>query len=206
MRRKLLLMFGAFAMMTSNVLSAKTLEKVSETRNLSGFSNIEMSSVGAVYFTQGDRYSFRIEGDKKFVENTATKVKDGCLKITSLEKITTTRGTNNGVKIYITAPDLDYLVLSGVGSFVCDDKLELDNIEFELKGVGSLEISDLRCQSVDVSLKGVGSAELNVDCDMINGEVKGVGSLEVSGKAGKANFKKSGIGSIDRDDLKIGNR
>lgn len=198
-------MFGAFAMMTSNVLSAKTLEKVSETRNLSGFSNIEMSSVGAVYFTQGDSYSFRIEGDKKFVENTATKVKDGCLKITSLEKITT-RGTNNGVKIYITAPDLDYLVLSGVGSFVCDDKLELDNIEFELKGVGSLEISDLRCQSVDVSLKGVGSAELNVDCDTINGEVKGVGSLEVSGKAGKANFKKSGIGSIDRDDLKIGSR
>lgn len=205
MRRKLLLMFGAFAMMTSNVLSAKTLEKVSETRNLSGFSNIEMSSVGAVYFTQGDSYSFRIEGDKKFVENTATKVKDGCLKITSIEKITT-RGTNNGVKIYITAPDLDYLVLSGVGSFVCDDKLELDDIEFELKGVGSLEISDLRCQSVDVSLKGVGSAELNVDCDMINGEVKGVGSLEVSGKAGKANFKKSGIGSIDRDDLKIGSR
>ena len=36
--------------------------KVSEVRKVDAFSSIEITSVGTIYFTQSDTYSFKIEG------------------------------------------------------------------------------------------------------------------------------------------------
>ena len=60
--------------------------KVSEVRKVDAFSSIEITSVGTIYFTQSDTYSFKIEGKEKHVKNTETTVKDGCLLIGFKEK------------------------------------------------------------------------------------------------------------------------
>ena len=44
--------------------------KVSEVRKVDAFSSIEITSVGTIYFTQSDTYSFEIEGKEKHVKNT----------------------------------------------------------------------------------------------------------------------------------------
>ena len=51
--------------------------KVSEVRKVDAFSSIEITSVGTIYFTQSDTYSFKIEGKEKHVKNTETTVKGG---------------------------------------------------------------------------------------------------------------------------------
>ena len=50
-------------------------EQVSETRSVSSFHSIEVESVASVYFTQSDTYSLRIEGEKKWVNQTKCTVK-----------------------------------------------------------------------------------------------------------------------------------
>lgn len=110
----------------------------------------------------------------------------------------------NGLFIYLSAPDLQEVVLDGVGSFECKSRLNLKDIKFEIAGVGNLNVADLHAQDVQVTLGGVGSGELTVDCDQLDANVDGVGSLTLSGKAKSAHISKDGLGSVSTRRLKVG--
>lgn len=179
-------------------------DKVSETRSVSPFHSIEVESVASVYFTQSDTYSLRVEGEKKWVDQTKCTVKDGVLLIAWAEKGKKTTRNVNGLSIYVSAPDLQKVAFEGVGSFNCKSRLNLKDVKFDVEGVGSLKVADLHARNVKVALEGVGSGELTVDCDQLDASVEGVGSLTLSGKARSAHISKDGIGSVSTRRLKVG--
>ncbi len=179
-------------------------DKVSETRSVSAFHSIEVESVASVYFTQSNTYSLRVEGEKKWVNQTKCTVKDGVLLITWTEKGKKTTKNVNGLSIYVSAPDLQEVTFEGVGSFNCKSRLNLKDVKFDIQGVGSLKVADLHARNVKIDLEGVGSGELTVDCDQLDASVEGVGSLTLSGKARSAHISKDGIGSVSTRRLKIG--
>ena len=168
------------------------------------FHSIEVESVASVYFTQSDIYSLRVEGEKKWVDQTKCTVKDGVLLIAWAEKGKKTTRNVNGLSIYISAPDLQKVAFEGVGSFNCKSRLDLKDVKFDVEGVGSLHVTDLRARNVQVSLEGVGSGELAVDCEHLDASIEGVGSLTLSGKAKSAQISKDGIGSVSTRRLKVG--
>ena len=179
--------------------------KVSEVRKVDAFSSIEITSVGTIHFTQSDTYSFRIEGREKYVKNTETTVKDGCLLIGFKDrKNKSMRNQKNGVTIWISAPDLKKVEFTGVGEFNCEKPLKLDEVSFEVKGVGEVNVADLTCNVLKVALRGVGSADIHVVCDYLSAQMGGVGSVTLSGSAGRADISKGGIGGVNTDNLKIG--
>lgn len=178
-------------------------DKVSETRRVSAFHSIELESVASVYFTQSNTYSLRVEGEKKWVNQTKCTVKDGVLLITWAEKGKTTKDVN-GLSIYISAPDLQEVTFEGVGSFNCKSRLNLKDVKFDVEGVGSLKVADLHARNVEIALEGVGNGELTLDCDRLDASVEGVGSLTLSGKARSAHISKDGIGSVSTRRLKVG--
>lgn len=179
-------------------------DKVSETRRVSAFHSIEVESVASVYFTQSNTYSLRVEGEKKWVNQTKCTVKDGVLLITWAEKGKKTTKNVNGLSIYVSAPDLQEVTFEGVGSFNCKSRLNLKDVKFDIQGVGSLKVADLHARNVKIDLEGVGSGELTVDCDQLDASVEGVGSLTLSGKARSAHISKDGIGSVSTRRLKVG--
>lgn len=179
-------------------------DKVSETRSVSAFHSIEVESVASVYFTQSNTYSLRVEGEKKWVNQTKCTVKDGVLLITWAEKGKKTTKNVNGLSIYVSAPDLQEVTFEGVGSFNCKSRLNLKDVKFDIQGVGSLKVADLHARNVKIDLEGVGSGELTVDCDQLDASVEGVGSLTLSGKARSAHISKDGIGSVSTRRLKVG--
>ena len=193
-------------LMCVNCASARSgnEEKVSETRSVSSFHSIEVESVASVYFTQSNTYSLRVEGEKKWVNQTKCTVKDGVLLITWAEKGKKTTKDVNGLSIYVSAPDLQKVAFEGVGSFNCKSRLNLKDVKFDVQGVGSLKVADLHARNVKVALEGVGSGELTVDCDRLDASVEGVGSLTLSGKARSAHISKDGIGSVSTRRLKVG--
>lgn len=189
-----------------NCASAKggNEEKVSESRNVSAFHSIEVESVASVYFTQSNTYSLRVEGEKKWVNQTKCTVKDGVLLITWAEKGKKTTKNVNGLSIYVSAPDLQKVAFEGVGSFNCKSRLNLKDVKFDVQGVGSLKVADLHARNVKIALEGVGSGEFTVNCDRLDASVEGVGSLTLSGKARSAHISKDGIGSVSTRRLKVG--
>ncbi|EGF51246.1 GIN domain-containing protein [Bacteroides fluxus] len=179
--------------------------KVSEVRKVDAFSSIEVTSVGTIHFTQSDTYSFKIEGKEKYVKNTETTVKDGRLLIGFKDKKNKRmRNQKDGVVIWISAPDLKKVEFTGVGEFKCEKPLKLDEVSFEVKGVGEVHVSDLTCNELKVALRGVGSADIHVACDYLSAKMSGVGDVTLSGTAGHADISKGGIGGVNTDNLKIG--
>ena len=179
-------------------------EQVSEVRKVDDFSSIRITSVANVIFTQGDDCSLRLEGKEKWVKLTTTEVKNGYLVI-SFKKGEKSVKNINGLKLYVTAPTLEVVELTGVGSLECKEPLKLDDFTLRINGVGSAEVADLTCHRFTVSLNGVGDADVNVDCDYLKARMGGVGSLELRGSAGEADVSRSGIGSVNTKRLKIKN-
>ena len=177
--------------------------KVSEVRKVDAFSSIEITSVGTIYFTQSDTYSFKIEGKEKHVKNTETTVKDGCLLIGFKEKQEHEK-SERWRDHWISAPDLKKVEFTGVGEFNCEKPLKLDEVSFEVKGVGEVNVSDLTCDELKVTLRGVGSADIHVVCDYLTARMSGVGDVTLSGTAGHADISKGGIGGVNTCNLKVG--
>ena len=185
---------------TTSCISANNRHKetVKETRAVNGFDRIDITSVGTIYFTQAEEYTFSIEGPKEYVDRTTTRVDNGQLTV----------GLSNGLKnvdgdliLRISAPRLTAVCFQGVGSFNCPSPLRLDHISLELQGVGKLNIGDLHCRQADIRVEGVGSATVCLYCERLHASVSGVGSVTLKGTAKTARFDQSGIGSIHRQQL-----
>lgn len=177
--------------------------RVSQTRKVEAFHAIDITSVGDIYFTQGNKYSLRIEGEERFVNITSTTVHDGTLTI-GYKNPKPNKGNNNGITIYLTAPSLDEIDFKGVGSFRCREALRLDgDLDIRISGVGEAIIDDLHCHDLDLHLSGVGDANITVHCDHIDASMSGVGSITLKGRTRTADLHRSGIGSLNRDGLII---
>lgn len=191
-------MVAAFA----STLSAKDNDRITQTRKVADFTRIEVTSVGQIYFTQSSKVTFRIEGKERLVKNTTSEVRDGVLEIGFKDKNANRKG-KNGVDIYLTAPTLESVEFQGVGSFNCKEKLEADDIRFDIEGVGSLDVRDLRCKTLTLHLQGVGNADVKVNADHVDASMEGVGSVTLSGRTRTADIKKGGIGSLSTRRLEI---
>lgn len=195
-----------FALMSGTAYATDGDTKVSEVRKVEAFSSIDITSVGTIYFTQSDTYSLKIEGQEKYVKNTETTVKGDCLTIGFKDRENKNmRNQKNGVTIHLTAPDLKKVDFTGVGSFKCETPLKVDEVKFDVSGVGEVNISDLTCHKLKVALQGVGNADIHVTCDYLSASLDGVGKVTLSGSTGKADISKSGIGSVNTKRLEIKN-
>lgn len=184
---------------------AGTGETVKKNWKVGNFSSIEFNSVAQIFFVQSDKCSMTVEGKQEEVANLVAEVKGGRLYIDNRKKSgKSVRNQKQGVKIYLSAPTLEEVRFSGVGTFYCKEPLKLSDVDFKVEGVGSLEVKDLTCDDLTVSLSGVGSAELHVDCADLDASVEGIGSVTLSGKADRAHVERSGIGSVNTKQLKVG--
>ena len=165
-------------------VSAKDNDRITQTRKVADFTRIEVTTVGQIYFTQSPEVSFRIEGKEKHV--------NGVLRIGYKDNNRNRKGSKNGVTIYLTAPTLEGVEFTGVGSFNCKETLKVDDIRFDVEGVGSLDVRDLQCETLTLRLNGVGNASM-----------EGVGSVTLRGKTRTAELEKSGIGSLNTRKLEI---
>lgn len=193
------------AVALTSVAGAANKDNVSEVRKVDSFSSIEITSAATIYFTQDDNCSLRIEGKEEFVNNTSTTVEGGCLVIDFREK-EDKKMRENGVTLYLTAPDLKKVSFTGVGGFNCEEPLKLDEVLLRIGGVGEINIADLTCHKLKVKLEGVGEANIHVNCDYLSAGMSGVGSVKLSGTAGDADISKGGIGSVNTKELVVINK
>ncbi|MBR0041534.1 MAG: DUF2807 domain-containing protein [Bacteroides sp.] len=193
-----LILIGLMALVPQLSIQA---QEVSKEFKVEKFHNLDLTTVGSVYFTQASKCSVKIDGKKENVDKLDVYVENGTLNIEPKEK--NLNGTKNGVNIYITAPTLEDLVFCGVGALYCEEELKVSDFKCALEGVGKIYIRNLKCQKLKAEVEGVGKADIHVECQEINAEINGIGSLTLSGKTQKAKIDKDGIGIVDTHNLKI---
>lgn len=108
------------------------------------------------------------------------------------------------MKFYITAPDLSCVNMEGVGAFRCEKKLEMKDLELNMKGVGSIRIADLECKTLRARMEGVGKINVHVHCVKLVAKADGVGHMTLSGYARSADVTSDGIGGVNTRNLQVG--
>jgi hypothetical protein len=157
---------------------------ITEQRDLSGFSGIDIRTFGKMVLSQGDRESVTISGSDNIVAVIQTSVRDGILVIETDQNINIT-GVNekNVLTFTIIVKDLSSLTISGAAD---------------------VEMDRLTTETLDVTMSGAGQFVLGqLKADSLNTVLSGIGSVEVSGEVSQARIDIPGAGSVNFGDLKI---
>lgn len=187
------------------------------------FVGIMTEAYGNITFTQGAEQTIRISGPSKMVKKLSWNVSDTTLIIkTSQNNVGNVNADD--VHIFITAPDLSRVVLSGAGSFtstgltidhnlfmrldgaakVILTDLQCHDLTIRSSGVGDITGVNLQCENADVQISGVGHANINVVCsNLLTLMLDGVGSITATGSTQELNKSGDGIGNINTKGLNV---
>ncbi len=153
---------------------------VSETRQVSGFSNVEVDYPAQVSIKQGAAESLSIEADDNLLQQLRSRVTMGTLYLENAEPNWGKRvNPSRPVKVTITVKDLRHLGFSSAGS-VAIQNLQTDNLSLDVSGAGSITLDKLNTHSLDCHLDGAGSVTANGVADALHLSISGVGNFQGS--------------------------
>ena len=157
---------------------------MSETREASGFTAIDMRAAGRVVISQGESESLAVRGSDNVVPLVKTSVQDGVLVIEMEETIIVTdMDESNALTFTIGVKDLSALTVSGAGDVEADG-LKAPRLDLTIGGAGRINLNHLSVESLLLTIGGAGDVTL-------------------SGKADTAVIVISGAGNVQAPDLKI---
>lgn len=152
---------------------------VTETRNISGFSEIRSEFSGEIYITPGNSYSVTIDAQQNIIDVIETVLNDGIL--TLRVKSNTVIRPDSRVIVRITTPHITGLHVNGSGNMTVTDNLGTSDLYLKVSGSGNIYLPGLTCSSVYANISGSGEIDIN------NGEVateeidiSGSGSMDFS--------------------------
>jgi hypothetical protein len=122
----------------------------SETRDVSGFDEIELTGSGRVNVSVTGTESLIVEADDNILPILETEVRNGRLVLGSKQSYSTT----NGVVYTITATNLTRVSVSGSGDFMITG-VDTDLFSVDLSGSGEVEAVG-ESRRLDVSISGSG--------------------------------------------------
>ncbi len=168
----------------------------SETRQVSGFTGIELSGIGEVTIEQGETESLTIEADDNVLPALTSEVDDSVLELGT--KPRTTVRTRNPIRYRVTLKDLTSIELSGSGSVsgtnlranalrvnisgsgTVDLAGSADQQEVDVSGSGRYEAAELPSRSVTIEISGSGKATVAA-AEQLRVDISGSGTVTYSG-------------------------
>ena len=131
---------------------------VKESRDVSGFTKINLSISGDLHLKQGNKYEVVLEGDKESLDKIETEVSGKSLNIKTKERMQW--GNLGKVDIYITTPDVEAVSVSGSGDVMAETSIKSGNINLTISGSGTINIDNLSADNLDATITGSGNMKL----------------------------------------------
>lgn len=171
-------------------------QAATETRQVSGFTKVDLASVGDVVVEQGDAESLSIEADDNVLPSLTSEVVDGTLKLDRRPGLGLRSVTP--IRYRVTVTRLDGVRLSGSGTITADDLTAAalttdisgsgvvtmsgtaETQDIALSGSGRHEASRLATQRAVVRVSGSGEVLLDVRTDL-RVDISGSGTVTYSG-------------------------
>lgn len=186
--------------------------KKTESRQVSGFSEIVINNVGTLTITQTTNESLTIEADDNILPLLTSEVSGNRLILGT--KPNTSFSTNNPINYNLTVKDLSVIEASGAAGIIAknintpkltavfsgsgDVKISgtAQRQDLNIKGSASYKAFELASKEAYVIIKGSGSAFVNVS-NVLDVKISGSGSVKYEGNP-TISKKITGAGSIKR--------
>ena len=139
-----------------------------ETRDIKGFNGVDASGIFQVEIVAQKDFGVEVEADDNLIPFINTEVRNGILHIETKGKL----ATENGLKVRISAPDIESIDASGVSKVTLTDlknaELRVDTsgaskirvtgetgkISVNVSGASSVDADSLRAETADVDATG----------------------------------------------------
>ena len=136
--------------------SAITIAQSTETRNLTGFSEVSFGVRGNLNIRIGSEFKVVLEGDKDFLAGIITEVSNGRLTIKTNSESWRPNFNNKKVIVNITMPDISGLSISGSGTAEVFDSFKTESLSLVVSGSGRLILNDVSSENLSCSVTGSG--------------------------------------------------
>ena len=185
--------------------------QATQTRNVSGFTGVDLAGGNNVTVRVGGRQSVAVRGDDNLLDRITTNVDNGTLVIGSKGSFT----TKSPMSIDVSVPSLETLTLSGSG-VIAARGVQARRLTVTLPGNGVIRVSGTVTQ-LDVALGGSGDVQLGqlvartanavvtgagrilvTATDSLAAAVPGVGAIVYGGDPAHVTTSVTGTGSITR--------
>lgn len=151
---------------------------VSEDRDVSGFSAIEMIGTGTLYLSQGKDEALRVEASEYIIGYVTSVVSGDTLHL----EVHPEAGQLIGeIDYYVTSKNIREIKVDGAGSFISETPLKIEDL--------------------DVEISGSSSARFGVEGRKLEVEIAGAGDVSVEGKVQKQSIEINGAGKYDGSKL-----
>jgi hypothetical protein len=167
----------------------------SETRDVSGFTQVAINGSGDAQISKSDHDSLQIEAEDNILPLITTTVQNGKLVIGF--KDNTSISTTRPIKFTITVKDLTGVEINGSSNVSVGD-LQTSSMALTVRGSGNINFSSLQATSLNADDQGSGDITINggkVDDQHIN--LSGSGTFTAPNVEGQAaSVSISGSGSV----------
>jgi hypothetical protein len=151
---------------------------VEETRDISGFTGVHLSSGVDVLLSEGEEFEVRVEADENLLDVIETELKGDVLVVgTGHVNIRKAKAK----RVHVTLPRLETLKVTSAGD--CDGQ------------------TPFHCGDLKLSISSAGDLLLDVEADRIDLDISSSGDARLSGKAGVFNVSLSSAGDLHAFDL-----
>ena len=183
-------------LLTACTIATGSGQTASESRDVTGFTRIQLTGSGEVTVRQSDEESLTIEADRKLLPRVTSEVSNETL-VLGLKRNTISLASGT-VRYDVGVRDLAGLSVSGSGDVTATDistaalRVEIsgsgrittsgsaDVQELDISGSGSYRGADLASKTARVRITGSGDADLVVS-DALDVRISGSGSVTYSG-------------------------
>ncbi|MBM4240260.1 MAG: DUF2807 domain-containing protein [Euryarchaeota archaeon] len=123
-----------------------------ESKNVSGFNQIDLNGMGTLIITQGDKESLTVEAEDNVMPYIKTDVSNNKLSI---------KFENNSpvptkpVKFYLTVKDINSIAISGSGK-IESNKLNAKDLTIVISGAGEGNLTNLNATTLTITISGAG--------------------------------------------------
>lgn len=168
----------------------------SETRKLASFETLSVGYPANVIVKQGAANSIVITADDNLLKQLSTDIEDGVLKITNAEGNWKDRvSPTKTVEIVITLKDVNKIVLPSAGTLLVSD-LKTDSLDLVVSGAGDISLTNLDVTSLEVTISGAGSINADGNAGSLDVRISGFGDFKGGDLQSQiANVRITGAGS-----------
>ena len=187
---------------------------ITEQRNVSECSGLQIINVGSVYLTQDTVQSIRISADDNIMDKVITREEQGIL-VVGLENGSY---SNISLKFYVSLKSVNKLLIEGAGGIECSGPVTSGNLycmingagKIQLKGegeslncimngAGSINAKDYNAKNCSAAVNGAGNCTVFVT-GKLDASVNGAGRITYYGKPDELKVAVSGVGQIINGD------
>ena len=168
---------------------------ITETREVSNFTKINISAFGKVNLLQGESEFLSITGSDNVVPVIQTRVRAGTLEIQHEKNVNIIQNNKSELTFNITVKDLNNLTISGAAD-VEMGSLSTSELEISMSGAGQFVLDQLSAESLEVNFSGLGNVEVSGEVMTSTIDISGAGNLKAADlKTQSTDISISGMGN-----------